>query len=584
MNERFYRAFLSVLILRGSGFTAIAPVLAEDPAPLQYEGKQPSAADLTLPESFPARELADSPPPETPVEPSETRYTLTPLQLFPTRLVNVETANTLPAGSLMLSVGSRVFSRGDTGSGTGLQVYSASIDGGVSDRLQLGLGVTFFDDRLGRSFQQGVPYLGILNFAPNFKYRFLENEKFSLAVAGSLEIGKFTGSNGLYTRSGQGTSTTVGGSLQVPFTYNLSPTLQGHLVPGIIFWPDSINNGGDFYGTFLNLGAGLNFRPIDRVTLFTDLNIPVTSGNAVNTRGSIVQELVWSAGLTYLHSPAVALDVYATNSLGSTPATRPLAFIPDGGEVALGVNLRYTPDLGRGYPTSFRRTAAPLSSRDRQLLFNGITVTSPETLVTGMVSLQGGTGAGLNFQLSYGLSDDAQFLFVGQQLGDNDTSIDDNSFKVGAYSKLRFLSQKDGDPFSLSLAGGFEQGTDTGGGGGLFSAELAFLYRIDPRLALVFNPKAGFYGSDSQWGAGFGINYEVWNGIQLIGEVTPIISGEVRDTIWATGIRYLNPEWNAGIDLYATNAAGTYGIGGLIGRSNDRVTVGFNILWLLGGK
>lgn len=513
---------------------------------------------------------------------TEPRYSLTPLQLAPSRLVNLETANILPAGSLSLGLGARIFPRGETGAGTGLQVYNASIGGGVSDRLQLGLDVTFFDDRLGESFVGGVPYLGFLVFAPQFKYRFLQEENYSLAVSGSLEIGKFTGSDRLYTPDHlQHTSTTVGGTLQVPFTYNLSPNLQWHAVPGLVFWPGSINNGGDFYGTFLNFGTGLNFTPIERLTLFADLNLPITSGNAVNTRGEIIQEPVWSAGLTYLHSPTVALDLYATNSFGSTPATRVLAFVPDGDQIAVGINLKYTPDLGQNYPTGFRKTNAPLTFRDRQLLFNGVTVTGGETLNTGMVSFQGGTGPGFNFQLTYGLSDDAQLAVVGQQLADNETPID-NSFKIGAYSKLRFLSQRNGDPFSLSAIASFEQSTvETGGG--LVTGELAFLYQITPGLAVMFNPKAGFFGDDSLIGLGFGVNYDVWEGIQLIGEVTPVLSGDTRNTVWSAGIRYLHPVWNVGIDLYGTNAAGTYGIGGLIGRS-DQASVGFNLLWLFGGK
>jgi hypothetical protein len=556
------------------GLSAIA--LAEPPLVLSNELD-------TFPRVPLAERIAEEEEPANSESP-ETSYSLTPLQFFPTRLITIDTANVLPAGSLQLSVGVRLFPRGSTGQGTGLQTYNVSIEGGVSDRLQLGIDGTFFDDTLGEPFEDGVPFLSIINVAPKFKYQFLREEKLSLAVSGSLEIGKFTGSNGLYTPgAAQRTSTTVGGTLQVPFTYNLTPSLQGHLVPGVVFWPGTINGGGNFYGTFLNFGAGLNYTPFERLTLFTDVNFPLTSGNAVNTQGDSTQEVVWSAGLTYLHSPTVAIDLYATNALGTTPATRSLAFIPGGGQVAAGFNLKYTPDLGQGYPTGFRSTSVPLSDRDRQLLFNGITITSPETLNTGRLSLMGGTGSGFNFQLSYGLSDDAQLSFVGQQLADNDTSIDDDSFKLGAYGRLRFLSQSQGDPFSLAVAGGFEQGVDQTGSG-LFTTELAFLYQIDPRLAVMFNPKAGFYGSESVWGAGFGLNYDVWQGIQLIGEVTPILSGEVSNTIWAAGIRYFNPHWNVGIDLYGTNAAGTYGIGGLVARSNQQVSVGFNILWLLGGK
>jgi hypothetical protein len=514
---------------------------------------------------------------------SAPQYSLTPLQLSPTQLINLETANVLPAGSLLITSGAHIFPRDQTGAGTGLQTYSASIEGGVTDRFQLGLAWVFFDDPLGQSFQEGVPNLGLMVFAPKFKYQFLKEDNFSLAVAGSLEIGKFTGSYGLYTPNNlQQTTTTVGGTVQVAFTYTISDTLQWHLVPGAVFWPTTINNGGAFYGTFLNLGTGLNFTPIERLTLFADVNVPLSNGNAVNNQGQIVQKPVWSAGLTYLQSPTVGVDLYATNALGATPATRTLAFIPNGNQVAAGINLRYTPDLGQKYPTSFRKTTSPLSIRDTQLLLNGITVTSAETLVTGMLSLQGGTGPGINFQLSYGLSDDAQIELVGQQLANNAASLD-NNFKLGAYAKLRFLSQTNGDPFSFSIAGGIEQGT-VEPSTGLVTTELAFLYQVTPQFTVMFNPKASFFGGNSIVGAGLGLNYELFKGIQVIGEVTPILSGEVQNTVWAGGLRYLNPNWNVGVDIYGTNGAGTYGIGGLIGQPNNQVSVGFNLLWLLGAK
>jgi hypothetical protein len=544
------------------------------------------APENPFPESAHSESLANpspSPSEEDSLELSPaSQYSLTPLQLPPTQLINLETANVLPAGALLTTIGAHIFPTDQVGAGTGLQTYNISIEGGITNNFQLGLAWVLFDDKLGQSFSEGIPNLGLMVFAPKFKYQFLKDNHFSLAIAGSIEIGKFTGSNGLYTtpNNSQQTTTTVGGTIQIPFTYNISSNLQWHLVPGAVFWPNTINNGGSFYGSFFNLGTGFNFTPLERLTLFANINLPLSEGNAVNNRGQIFQKAVWAAGLTYLHSPTVSIDLYATNVLGSTPATQTLAFIPNGDQVAAGINLRYTPDLGQKYPTSFGQTSPPLTIRDKQLLFNGITVTSAETLSTGMTSLQGGTGAGINFQLSYGMSDDAQIAIVGQQLANNGTSVG-NDFKLGAYSKLRFLSQKNGDPFSLSIAGGIEEGTSKSAVG-LFTTELAFLYQFTPQFAVMFNPKAGFFGDDSIVGIGFGLNYELFRNIQVIGEVTPILSGDERNTVWAGGLRYINPEWNAGFDIYGTNGAGTYGIGGLIGQANDQVSIGFNLLWLLG--
>jgi len=522
---------------------------------------------------------------ETTLESSIAPLSLTPLQLPPTQLINLETANVLPQGSILTTYGVHIFSKGQYGGGTGLQTYNISIEGGITDELQLGLDWVLFDDTLGEQINGGIPDLGLMSFAPKFKYQFLKEEDFSFAVSGSLEIAKFTGSYGLYTPNNlQHTTTILVGTLQFPFTYNVTSRLQWHLVPGAIFFPNTINNGGNFYGSLFNIGTGFNYSPLDRLMLFADVNFPIGSGgNAVNNQGEIFTKPVWAAGLTFLQSPTVGVDFYATNALGATPATQVLAFIPNGGQVAAGVNIRYTPDIGQNYPSSFRQgPPRDLSVRDRQLLFNGINLSTAETLPAGMASIQGGSGDLSSFQLSYGMSDDAQLQIVGQQLSNSNTILNER-FQLGGVVKLRFLSQTYGDPLSLSLIGGFEEGTSEDAVG-LFTAELAFLYQLSPQFAVTFNPKVAFFGSDDILGTGFGLNFQPFTGVQLIGEVTPILTGNNRQTIWSTAFRYIHPEWNAGIDLYATNGAGTYGIGGLIPQANNQVNVGFNLLWSFGGN
>ena len=49
-----------------------------------------------------------------------------------------------------------------------------------------------------------------------------------------------------------------------------------------------------------------------------------------------------------------------------------------------------------------------------------------------------------------------------------------------------------------------------------------------------------------------GVNYEVFDGMQLIGEVTPVSDG--RDPTWALGARYDLPNGKWSIDATATNA------------------------------
>jgi hypothetical protein len=531
-------------------------------------------------------------------------YSLTPLQLPPTQLINLETANVLPQGSILTSYGFHVFSKKQYEAGSGQQNYDISISGGVTSQLQLGLDFSYFEDTLGHQVNGGTTVLGeldtvalgVLDFAPKFKYQFLKEKDFSIALSGSLEIGRFTGSYGLYTPTdSQQTATTLAGTLQIPFTYNISSNFQWHLVPGGIFFSNTINNGGNFYGSFFNIGTGFNYSPLDRLMLFADVNFPIgPGGNAVNNQAQIFTTPVWAAGLTFLQSPTVGIDLYATNALGSTPATQVLAYIPNGNQVAAGINISYTPDIGQNYPSGFRPgPSISLNDRDKQLLFNGITLTSANTLQEGMLSLQAGIGPYVNFQLSYGMSDNAQLEFIGQQLGNSDEPVG-NSLKLGVGTKLQFLDQAHGDPFSLGIRVAGEETTSGAGSSeslvvvpsfspdpvGIFTVELPLLYQINPQIALMFNPKGGFFGSKRFAGAGLGLNYRVFDGLQLIGEVTPILAGS-GSTIWAGAIRYIHPEWNAGIDLYATNAIGTHDIGGLISQSNNGSSIGFNLLWLL---
>lgn len=172
---------------------SLAPSVLPPVIPTPPNGES-IAPENSVPEPTPSESL-ENPSPEIPIPKlsTTTQYSPTPLQLPPTQLINLETANVLPAGSVLTTIGAHLFPKDQAGAGTGLQTYNISIAGGITDRFQLGLDWVLFDDTLGQSFQDGIPDLGLMSFAPNVKYQFLKEAKFSLAVVGSLEIGKFTG-------------------------------------------------------------------------------------------------------------------------------------------------------------------------------------------------------------------------------------------------------------------------------------------------------------------------------------------------------------------------------------------------------
>lgn len=507
-----------------------------------------------------------------------------PLQLAPTKLINLETADVLPENTVQMAYGAHAFPKASYGQGTGLQTFNLSIDGGVTKNLQLGLAWTFFDDLLGEKINGNVTDFGLVVYAPNFKYRIFQDDYYSLAVAGSLEFGKFKSENGLYTPdNSKKTSWTLAESLQIPLSIKLMPGFEMHLVPGAVIYPDKINDGGNFYGSFFTIGTGFNYSASDRLAFFANLNVPFgPGGNSVNSQGQIFSKPVWTAGVSYLQSPTVGIDIYSTNALGSTPATQMLTFIPGGDQFSAGVNFRFTPDFGQGYPTSFRNaSSSPLSAREKQLILNGVTLTSANTIKSGMVSLQAGLNSAANFQLSYGLSDNAQLEFIGQKLEDTDKPVG-TSLKLGAGTKISLLDQNQGDLFSLGLRGSAQESGKPApsDGVGLFGVEMAILYNVNSALTLMVNPKATLYGTSNIVGVGTGLNYRIVEDLQMLGEVTPIATGGTP--VWATAIRYLYPSLHAGIDLYAKNAIGTHDIGGLIAKSGNRVEVGINLLVLLG--
>jgi hypothetical protein len=146
------------------------------------------------------------------------------------------------------------------------------------------------------------------------------------------------------------------------------------------------------------------------------------------------------------------------------------------------------------------------------------------------------------------------------------------------------LDQVQGDPLSLSVKGAFTQDVDEIQG--TSSGELIVQYRPTSRLALIFTPKVGIAGTDILVGTGLGVNFQLWQGLQLIGEVTPVFrarpsNGPDAETVWSAGLRYFHPKWKVGVDFYGSNAIGQNAFATLATQSD--AAVGFNFHWIFGG-
>lgn len=509
---------------------------------------------------------------------SETVYDISPVQLFLPKPINIETTDILPVGTVSINYGIHNFSTGSQGVGTGLQVYRLSVEAGITERLQLGLTYSYFDDQISDRINNQPTDLVFVSFAPTAKYQLIKKPQYSLAVTGSLERVGVGGANGLFTDINTNElegEDILAATLQFPFIFEYNDRVKFHGVGGLAIFPSTINNGNDFYGTFFSLGGGISARLSERFAVSGDITYPIGSGgNSVDSRGNIVKNPVWSAAVNYLHSPAIGFDLYLTNALGVTPASKLLTFIPDGKQVAVGFNVRYSPELfGKNYRANFyQQPLEPLSPRDKQLLFDGFISNTAETLRRGMFFVNGHLSAGRGLKVGYGLSDDVQLELLTQRIATTDASQPINfSSETGLATKVRFLNQNQGDPFSFSVRGAFQ---------GSFSFQTPVTYQANDKLALFVNPRGGFFGNNKIFGISLGTNYEIVPGLQLIGEVTPMVSSD--PLIWAVGGRYMFAEHNFGVGLYGTNAAGVQDIGSMVRRRNNDVSIGFNLLWLFG--
>ena len=515
---------------------------------------------------------------------------VSPLQKPPIRLFNLPTANQLEAGDLSLLAGVRFAGTDQTGAGSGLETDYGYFDYGLTNDFQVGLSASVFDDTLGRKINGNVANLVLNSVAPNVKYQVFKNEDLQVAVAGSVEVVQLRSDGGLFGSSSNNNNNFFVGSLQVPVTYNATRDLQLHFTPGLAFFPSSLN-GSDFYGTLFKIGTGLSWQATDRLSLFADVNLPLGGkGNAINaSNGNFSQRIMYSGGLRYLVTPAVGVDLYATNGFSNTPATSFLAFIPDGNQLAIGANLTYTPNTGKNFAATFRKgTPVPLSSRDTQLSLDGFNLASADTLLPGLFHIWGGLGSGTNVNVAYGVTNDLQLELFGQKFNQNgDPTLpsknSDSVFKLGAAAKVRFFDQVQGDPVSLGLklAVSFVQSFNANSAG-YFALEMPTSYNLNPQLSFKFNPKASFVGSESRFGLGLGINYALIGDLQLIGEFTPLFkSNSGQGSVWSVGLRYFYPQTNVGVDAYLSNSIGQNGLGGLFAQTNGS-SLGFNLHWLFG--
>jgi hypothetical protein len=279
---------------------------------------------------------------------------------MPPQLFNLDTANQLGRGDNMINVGFRwYFPAGAIRdlNGRGQQVVFGGFSSGLTDKIQLDLGGFYIGDFLTEKVSglpigspSDTPFAAFGGGYVQAKYQVIRGERLRLSVAGSFELLATASSFPLFTNNpGQSRRTfkwSPVGAIQLPISYTITRGLQAHFTPTLAILPEELR-GGDFYGTSFILGGGLSWQPIRLVGFFADVNYPVgPGGNTVRSDdGDIVRRPVWSGGVRFnlpeFNKINVSLDLYATNAMGITPATRALSQLPNSDQVSFSSNLTF---------------------------------------------------------------------------------------------------------------------------------------------------------------------------------------------------------------------------------------------------
>ncbi len=501
---------------------------------------------------------------------------VSPLDRQPGRIGYVETANMMPRQAVSAWIGTQQ-NDPNSAAGTGNQLYFAGIDYAPSRDFELGFIWQDFSDTLSSTIAgDPAPRLEFQTAALRGKYRFLNNARLSMAVEGSVESFVYKSST-FGTLTGPNRRNTVG-MLALPVTYEMSPQLQFHLSPGVAVFPETVG-AASFFGVIPHVSAGVSWKPSDRWALYGHVTVPFgDGGNTIETSGAISNTPVWTVGTRYNVTPKYGVDLYVTNSFGVTPTTRILTFPPDGDTPIVGVRINYFPGFAANYPDTYRGPVQPVTARTVSLQQDGFTLSSGDTIEPARAELRGAYGTNENYSISaiFSPDRDGQIEVHYEQWADDGTlgppTIPNTDARVMAGGKLRLKDQNNGDAFSLSAHALL--GRDSGGTG-VFYVGLPATYQVNQDFAVNVNPKVAGFGNTTTFGLGVGVNYEVFNGLEAIAEVTAVDNG--NDPVWAAGVRYNAPGSSISIDAHATNAIGRYGLGTMVAQSETKFAIGAKI-------
>ncbi len=400
--------------------------------------------------------------------------------------------------------------------------------------------------------------------------------------------------------------------------FSFSPTVAFFRDESAVFFSRTPDDDENSFGTVFGLGGGVSYQVNSRLFIISDVFFPVTGNNSINrSSGEPDQAIVYNAGLRYLTTPQIALDLYATNTFASYA---PLSLTADRDFVGLGANVVFMPDAfsaNRKYSKNFPATEAESLTTDGFAYFDGGTLPSGKLTV----QLQGGS-QGVLTAIRYGLLKDFEAgIFLDYVAGEVDES------EQGISGKIRFLNQGENAPITLSAAATasltnepfsnfFENDATTfderdldktvpiftPGGDDAVTGKRIILtfalpvnYEISQNASVWFTPILGYVqrlGTELggfNLGGAIALNEEISFtgefGANFLGEGNGFIDGQLEDRIpWTVGVRWQplsllgkqSSEDNSDpyLELYLTNRVGFSTWHQLRVRENNSVGIG----------
>ncbi len=555
------------------------------------------------------------------------------------RLFGQPTARHLGNGQVLINLDSRSFFfpnlvEGGVDDDDSAVNFNTGFSWGISDNLQLTLQFQHVDS--SSPVKQGAfisERTEDNEAALELKQQLWSNSSNNQALSGVIAAS--WGTRGFMFTQGEATTEInnrdVFVSFAAPYTaqigdrwqFNISPTVAFFKDKSAVFFHRLPNDEDSSFGTVFGLGGGVTYQLNSRLFVLGDVFVPLTGNNSISRdSGQSERAIAYNAGLRYLTTSQLALDLYITNTFASFA---PLSLTADRSFMGIGANLVFMPDLvGANRPGDSSNS----SEKAESLTTDGLAFFDGGTLPSGKlaVQLQGGS-QGILTAVRYGLLKEFEGgIFLDYVSGEVDES------EQGIGGKVKFLQQGENAPITASVAGTASltnepfvnflfndtttldrRGLDktipvfTPGGDDNFRGKRVILtlalpvtYEINQNTAVWFTPILGYAQRLGTEIAGFNLGGAIALsqeisvvgevGANFVGEGNSLIDGRRENRIpWTAGVRWqflslLNREASKDnsdpyLELYFTNRVGFSTWHQLRVRENNDLGVGVGLFF-----